>query len=208
VRAQASRKVEVWWSKSREEPGAHKQRHPVKQRQISIFGETGSTQFFERGFGPALFFEQRGKINATHFVQDNAAMTAPVNLIHRSFELAAERCEDLTPRVYARLFREHPETAAMFRSEGSELVKGSMLALTIDAILDFSGDRSGHFRMIECEVSSHDAYGTSRELFAAFFGVIAGTLRELLDTDWSPEIDGAWRTLLDEIEGVVRQSQT
>jgi hypothetical protein len=60
VRAQASRKVEVWWSKSREEPGAHKQRHPVKQRQISIFGETGSTQFFERGFGPALFLETAG----------------------------------------------------------------------------------------------------------------------------------------------------
>jgi hypothetical protein len=57
-------------------------------------------------------------------------------------------------------------------------------------------------------VSSHDAYGTPRELFAAFFGVIAATLRELLDTDWSPEIDLAWRTLLDEIKGVVRQSQT
>jgi hypothetical protein len=36
----------------------------------------------------------------------------------------------------------------MFRTEGSELVKGSMLALTIDAILDFAGERSGHFRMI------------------------------------------------------------
>ena len=96
----------------------------------------------------------------------------------------------------------------MFRSEGSELVKGSMLALTIDAILDFAGDRSGHFRMIECEVSSHDAYGTPRELFVAFFGVIAATLRELLDADWSPEIDAAWRNLLDEIEGIVTQSQT
>jgi hypothetical protein len=62
--------------------------------------------------------------------------------------------------------------------------------------------------MIECEASSHDAYGTTRESFAAFFGVIAGTLRELLDADWSPEIDGAWRNLLDEIEGVVRQGQT
>jgi hemoglobin-like flavoprotein len=135
-------------------------------------------------------------------------MMAPVDLIHRSFELAAERCEDLTPLVYRRLFHEHPETAAMFRSEGSDLVKGSMLALTIDAILDFAGDRKGHFRMIECEVSSHDAYGTPRELFVAFFGVIAGTLRELLDADWSPEIDGAWRNLLDEIEGIVTQGRT
>jgi hypothetical protein len=39
-----------------------------------------------------------------------------------------------------------------------------MRALTIEAILDFAGDRSGHFRMIECEVSSHDAYGPPRAL--------------------------------------------
>jgi hemoglobin-like flavoprotein len=135
-------------------------------------------------------------------------MTAPANPIHRSFELAAERCEDLTPLVYQRLLREHPETKSMFRTEGSEAVKGSMLALTIDAILDFAGDRSGHFRMIECEMSSHDAYGTPRELFVAFFGVIADTLRDILDAEWSPEIDRAWRSLLDEIEGVVTQGQT
>ena len=96
----------------------------------------------------------------------------------------------------------------MFRSEGSGPVKGSMLALTIDAILDFAGPRIGHYRMIECEISSHDAYGTPRELFVAFFGVIARALRELLDTDWSPEIDRAWRKLLDEIEGVIAQRQT
>jgi hemoglobin-like flavoprotein len=134
-------------------------------------------------------------------------MTASNNLIHRSFELAAERCEDLTPLVYRRLFRDHPETSSMFRSEGSEPVKGSMLALTIDAILDFAGDRTGHFRMIACEVSSHDAYGTPRELFGTFFGVIAETLRELLGDDWSSEIDAAWRKLLVEIDGFVTQSQ-
>jgi hemoglobin-like flavoprotein len=133
-------------------------------------------------------------------------MPVPTNLIQHSFELAAERCEDLTPLVYRRLFREHPEAESMFRREGSDLVKGSMLALTIDAILDFAGDRTGHFRLIECEVSSHDAYGTPRELFGRFFGVIADTLRELLGTDWSPEIDEAWRKLLGEIDRLVAQS--
>jgi hemoglobin-like flavoprotein len=133
---------------------------------------------------------------------------APTNPIERSFELAAERCDDLTPLVYRRLFREHPEAEAMFRTEGSAPVKGSMLALTIDAILDFAGDRSGHFRLIECEVSSHDAYGTPRELFVAFFAVIADTMRDILGADWSPEIDDAWRKLLDEIAGVVAQHQT
>ncbi len=129
------------------------------------------------------------------------------NLIERSFELAAERCEDLTPLIYARLFLEHPEARTMFRSEGSELVKGSMLALTIDAILDLAGPRSGNFRLIECEVSSHDAYGTPRELFVAFFGVIAATLREVLEADWSPEIDAAWRKMLDEVESIIARSE-
>jgi hemoglobin-like flavoprotein len=133
---------------------------------------------------------------------------APANPIERSFELAAERCEDLTPLVYRNLFREHPEAEKMFRSEGSGPVKGSMLALAIEAVLDFAGERRGHFRMIECEVSSHDAYGTSRELFVAFFGVIAEALREILGEAWSPEIDVAWRNLLDEIERSVLQRAT
>ena len=128
------------------------------------------------------------------------------NPIEVSFELAAARCENLTPLVYARLHREHPETRAMFRTEGSELVKGSMLAMTIESILDFVGERSGKFRMIECEVSSHDAYGTPRDLFVAFFSVIAATLRELLGEDWSPQIDAAWQQLLHELQGVVSQS--
>ena len=134
-------------------------------------------------------------------------MTAPTNPIERSFEIAAERCEDLTPLVYSRLHAEHPETVAMFRTEGSEPVKGSMLALTIEAMLDFAGPRTGHFRMIECEISSHDAYGTPRELFIAFFDVIAGTLREILGTEWSAEMDAAWRKLLEEIRAVVARNQ-
>jgi hypothetical protein len=55
-------------------------------------------------------------------------------------------------------------------------------------------------------VSSHDAYGTPRDLFAAFFGVIKETLREILGTDWTVEIDEAWRMLLAEIDNVVAQS--
>jgi hemoglobin-like flavoprotein len=126
------------------------------------------------------------------------------NPIQRSFELASLRRDDLTPLVYRRLFAEHPEAQAMFRSQGSDLVKGSMLALTIDAILDFAGERSGPFRLIACEAVSHDGYGTPRELFVTFFAVIAATLRELLDTDWSNEIEDAWRQLLAEIDGAIQ----
>ncbi len=134
-------------------------------------------------------------------------MATTTNLIAHSFELAAGLCDDLTPMVYRRLFLQHPEARALFRSEGSDLVKGSMLALAIDAMLDFAGDRSGHFRMIECEVQSHDAYGTPRKLFGEFFAVIKDTMRDLLGTDWSPEIEQAWRKLLGELDGVVAHNQ-
>jgi hypothetical protein len=52
----------------------------------------------------------------------------------------------------------------MFHSDGSEFVKGSILALTIEAVLDCGHECSGRFRMIECEIVSHDAYGTPRDL--------------------------------------------
>jgi hemoglobin-like flavoprotein len=125
------------------------------------------------------------------------------DLIIRSLELAAERCEDLTPLVYERLFRQRPETRSLFRTEGSTLVKGSMLELALDAILDFAGERKAAYRMIFCEVQSHAAYGTSPELFNVFFAVVADTVRDLLGEQWSDEIHRAWRRLLDELDRYV-----
>jgi hemoglobin-like flavoprotein len=130
-------------------------------------------------------------------------MTASSNPIEHSFELAAMRCADLTPLVYRRLFDAHPEARAMFRTEGSELVMGSMLAMTIEAILDLAGERSGHFRLIASEISSHDSYGTPPELFVAFFAIIAQTLREVVGADWSEDIDAAWQQLLGDIDNLV-----
>jgi hypothetical protein len=53
---------------------------------------------------------------------------------------------------------------------------------------------------------SHDAYGTSRELFFAFFGVIMRTLQEVLGADWTAEMEQAWRELLGEIEMMVAET--
>jgi hemoglobin-like flavoprotein len=93
-------------------------------------------------------------------------------LIAESLELAAARCEDLTPLVYDRLFAEKPETRAMFRADPKNLVKGSMLELALEAILDFAGEKKASHRLIFCEVQSHDAYGTQPEIFTVFFVVI------------------------------------
>ena len=57
--------------------------------------------------------------------------------------MAATRCEDLTPLVYCWLCRDHPEAEAMFRREGGDLIKGSMLAFTVDAMLDSPASAAG-----------------------------------------------------------------
>ena len=135
-----------------------------------------------------------------------AAIATSANPIEQSFALAATRCDDLTPLVYRRLHAERPETLTMFRTDGSDLVKSSMLSMTIEAVLDYTGPRTGKFRMIECEISSHDAYGTPRELFVAFFGVIARTLQEVLGAEWTADMDDAWRRLQAEIEAIIAEA--
>jgi hypothetical protein len=119
-----------------------------------------------------------------------------------SFELAAVRCEDLTPLVYRRLF----SRTSGSRSDVPKPSQRTRQGFDAGADHRFASDRTGHFRMIQCEVQSHDAYGTPAKLFGNFFGVIADTVREILGADWSPQIEQAWRKLLTEIEGVITQS--
>jgi hemoglobin-like flavoprotein len=127
-------------------------------------------------------------------------------LIVESLELAAARCDDLTPLVYDRLFTEKPETRAMFRADPKNLVKGSMLELALEAILDFAGEKKASHRLIFCEVQSHDAYGTQPEIFTVFFVVIRDVLRECLGAAWSVEFDAAWTTTLAGLDDYVNQA--
>jgi len=136
----------------------------------------------------------------------NASQQSLGELVTASLERAAARCEDLTPLVYERLFRAHPETSAMFRTEGSALVKGSKLELALEAILDFAGARKAAHRMIYCEVQSHEAYGTPHDLFGVFFNVIADCVRDLLGSEWTPETEAAWRQLLAELDRYVKDA--
>ncbi|MDQ8729064.1 cysteine-rich CWC family protein [Bradyrhizobium sp. LHD-71] len=155
----------------------------------------------------ALRLPLPGEASPTGFTdclcRDCLRTVAASNAIVESLERAAERCEDLTPLVYARLFRVRPETRAMFRAEANDLVKGSMLQLALEAILDFAGERKASHRLILCEVQSHDGYGTPPELFNVFFAAIADTVRDLLGEDWSPTMETAWRKLRDDLDRYV-----
>lgn len=125
-------------------------------------------------------------------------------LVTLSFELAAERCEDLTPPVYARLFAQQPEMQPHFWRDTNGSIKGEMLARVIEAILDFVDERQYAHRLIQCEVMTHAGYDVPPDVFATFFGVVAETMKELLADAWTPEIDAAWVSLLADLDFYVR----
>jgi hemoglobin-like flavoprotein len=121
-------------------------------------------------------------------------------LIEQSLELAAERCADLTPLVYERLFGEQPQMRALFWRDSNGAIRGEMLARVFEAILDFIGERLYAHHLIQCEVVTHAGYDVPPDVFATFFPVVAATLRDVVGTDWTPEMDQAWRTLLADLD--------
>jgi hemoglobin-like flavoprotein len=136
-------------------------------------------------------------------------MTA--NPIVESLELAAERCGDLTPPVYARLFADYPEMKALFWRDTTDAVKGEMLAKVFEIILDFVGENLFASNMIQCEVITHSGYDVPPDVFRVFFGVVASTLREQLGDAWTATYDEAWKKLLQDLDFFVThpdQSET
>ena len=113
-------------------------------------------------------------------------MDRRAELIETTFELAAERCEDLTPLVYERLFRQSPEMKPHFWRDTNGAIKGEMLARVIEAIFDFIGERKYANHLIQCEVVTHAGYDVPPEVFATFFGTVAETLKALLGPEWTP----------------------
>ena len=120
--------------------------------------------------------------------------------VQASLELVSERCDDLTPLVYRRLFELHPEMKPLFRRDSNDAVKGEMLARVFEAILDFIGENSFASHLIQCEVVTHAGYEVPPDMFGIFFGVVAETIREQLGRDWSPEFEAAWQKLLGDLD--------
>ena len=120
-----------------------------------------------------------------------------------SFELAAERCEDLTPFVYERLFQRRPELRKLFR-ENPRIVQGEMLSLTIEGVLDFIGPRYFSHFWIANEGVRHEA-NIDRDTFISFFEVLADTLRDAIGNDWTRDMSTAWKDLIAEIARYVQE---
>jgi hypothetical protein len=100
------------------------------------------------------------------------------------------------------MFAEFPETEALFVRDVSGAVRGEMLAVAFQCLLDLDGSYGAN--LIRAERINHEGWGVTGEAFVRFFPILMETCREVLGGDWTPEVDAAWAAALARIEGLVR----
>jgi hemoglobin-like flavoprotein len=123
-------------------------------------------------------------------------------LITRTLEMVAERCGDPAPLVYARLFAQHPEMEALFWRDTGGLIRGQMLAVAIECLLDLAGAGDYGASLLRIERTNHDGLGVPHEVFGTFFGVMVATFRDVLGEAWTPEMAAGWQAALAAIDSL------
>jgi hemoglobin-like flavoprotein len=121
------------------------------------------------------------------------------DVVARSLELLAERVGDPAPRVYARLLARHPGTEALFLMDPGGHVRGQMLAVAIEALLDRGGE--GRLAgLVGIERMNHVNIGVPPEVFDGFFALLMEVVRDALGPDWTAGVEEGWRRRLAEME--------
>jgi hemoglobin-like flavoprotein len=128
----------------------------------------------------------------------------PEDIVAASLELVAERAGDPAAAVYGRLFASHPEMEALFVRDTTGAVRGEMLAVAFECILDIGGAGAYAANLIAAERVNHEGVGVPAEVFGRFFPLLADSCREVLGPDWTPEVDAAWAELLNRLDAIVR----
>ncbi len=121
---------------------------------------------------------------------DAAARAA---IVVETLERVADRCGgDPTPFVFARLFAENPAAEALFVRDAAGLVRGQMMQVTIESLLDFLGSREYGANLIRIERINHEGLGVDPALFDSFYPTVHAAFRAILAEEWTDAMETAW----------------
>ena len=112
------------------------------------------------------------------------------------------RVGDPAPQVYERLFAQSPELRAMFVGDPLGSVRGEMFHRVIETLIDVAADRPYANGMIAAEWSNHHMNGVTARQFDSFFESVVQVMRQALGSDWTAEIDAAWRHTLARVRDI------
>lgn len=123
------------------------------------------------------------------------AATDDAVLLEASLEIAAGRCEDLTPLVFARFLELQPDSAGLFTEDDLAVNRrGRMLQEITFLLLHHAAGESYVPVNVQSTASDHTAYGVyDPALYTAFFVAYTDVLAALLGDDWNSAYASAWQ---------------
>ncbi len=110
--------------------------------------------------------------------------------VAESLALLAGRVGDPAALVYAKLFARYPDAEALFVLDTGGQVRGQMLAMAFEALLD-GGERLAG--LIGTERMNHIGYGVAADAFDGFYPLLLETVRDALGEDWTAAMEAGWR---------------
>jgi len=117
-------------------------------------------------------------------------------LMQRSLEIAASRCDDITPFVYAEFFKNRPDAVPYFSTDATiNLIgRGRMLNFVLDLLLDSAASQIYVAENMETSAFDHVSFGVFEpSLYTDFISALITVLSELVADDWSDAFANAWR---------------
>lgn len=110
-----------------------------------------------------------------------------------SLDLLARRVGDPTAMIYERVFARFPGTESLFCMDQGGHVRGQMLSIAFEALLDGGGRLEG---LIGIERLNHVNIGVPEDAFDGFFPLLLETVRDALGAEWTPAMERGWQARL------------
>ena len=122
-------------------------------------------------------------------------MESDAAVLADSLELVAARCDDPAPLVYRNLFASFPALEALFVRDRSGIVRGQMVQVAIETLLDLAEGPTYAAGLLQTERVNHQGLGVPPEAFDMFYTVLHQTFRTVGAEGWTVEMDASWDRL-------------
>jgi hemoglobin-like flavoprotein len=129
-------------------------------------------------------------------------MSLDVGLLEASFDLIAQRADELVDRFYARLFETAPGTRQLFERVDMETQKQSLLA-TLITVREALRDLDTIVPDLEDLGERHVGYGAVPEHYPVVATVLIDTMAEIGGSEWGSEYSAAWSGALQAIAEIM-----
>jgi acetyl-CoA acetyltransferase len=113
--------------------------------------------------------------------------------VAESLERFAALAGDPNILVSDAMFARWPESAALFVMDRGGQVRGQMLAIAFEALLDGGARLAG---LIGIERMNHVNIGVDAAMFDGFFNLLRELVRQTLGAEWTPAMEAGWRDRL------------